>query len=135
MTTSKIITSIMVLSGILLCQCSREEINQSSALPVRKIQFTLYTTKDFSNQSDLITFKLVIKKSAAVLWDSTFAPMSLKDIPSASNKIVLTKSVPNNDPSLLKVGFEYEIKNVGISWHYDSIATNKTFKAVDFDFQ
>ena len=46
-----------------------------------------------------------------------------------------TKSVPNNDPSRLKVGFVYHEENVGISWHFEEFPSMDTFKLVKFDFR
>jgi len=102
----------------------------------RKVQFTLFTDKDFSANNNTITFKVSIQNSASqTLWDSTFAPMQIKDIPKAVNKLVVEKAVPNNDPSLLKVGFYYTIDNVGSSWHIDLFNAGEIFKQVEYDFQ
>ena len=102
----------------------------------RKVQFTLYTDKDFSDNNEVITFKLSIGKwPDQILWDSVFSPMRLKDIPGVANKLIIEKLVPNNDPSLLKAGFFYSIENIGTSWHLDSFEAGKTFKTIDFNFQ
>lgn len=102
----------------------------------RKVQFVLYTDKDFSNNNQLITFKLSIEKLPNhVLWDSVLAPMKIKDIPGPTNKWVFEKLVPGNDPSLLKTGFYYSIENVGSSWFIDSFKVGETIKILDFNFQ
>jgi hypothetical protein len=103
----------------------------------RTVQFVLFTDKDFSTDHKQITFKLSIQNPAAntTLWDSTLAPMAISDIPDIAHKLVVEKLVPNNDPSLLKVGFYYTIENVGNSWHLDSLSVGQTFKIVDFNFQ
>jgi hypothetical protein len=101
----------------------------------RKVQFVLYTDKDFSSNNQLITFKLSIEKSPnIVLWDSLLPSMKIKDIPGPANKWVIEKIVPGNDPSLLKTGFYYSIENVGSSWFIDSFSVGESFKIVDFNF-
>ena len=101
----------------------------------RIIQFRLYTTKDVSNDQHNISFKLFIENSKhEVLWDSTLAPMKEKDIPGISNKIVVQKLVPNDDNSLLKVGFHYAIEDIGYASYYESDAPSQFFKVVDFNF-
>jgi hypothetical protein len=102
----------------------------------RKVQFVLYTDKDFSTDNHTITFKVSIKKSTnQILWDSTLAPMKIKDIPNAAHKLIIEKAIPGNDPSLLKVGFYYSINDVGNSWYLNAFNVGETFKVVDFDFQ
>ena len=102
----------------------------------RKVQFLLYTDKDFSTDNDMITFTLSIQNlTNQTLWDSALAPMKIKDIPNLEHKLVAEKIVPANNPSLLKVGFLYSIENVGNSWHLDSLKAGETFKIVDFNFQ
>jgi hypothetical protein len=102
----------------------------------RQVQFSLYTDKDLSADNNFITFKLSIQNSSSTtLWDSTLAPMRIKDIPNLANKLEFVKWVPNNDPSLLKVGFYYTIENVGNSWHLDSFNAGETLKKIEFNFQ
>ena len=102
----------------------------------RKVQFILYTDKDFSDNNELITFELAIQKTSnQVLWDSVLPPMKIKDIPGPANKWIIEKWVPGNDPSLLKVGFYYAIENVGNSWFIDSFKVVDTFKSVEYNFQ
>lgn len=100
------------------------------------MRFELYTTKDFSTNNDSITFSVFIKKvNNQVLWDSTFSPMKIKEIPSQTNKLIINKAVPNNDTSLLKVGFNYTIQNVGNAQFLDSFNTGNNLKVVNFNFQ
>ena len=101
----------------------------------RKVQFVLYTDKDFTNDSGIITFRLSIQNAFNPLWDSTLAPMAIKDIPDSAHKIVVEKLVPFNDNSMLKVGFYYEIENVGNSWFLDSLPPGVAFKRVEFNFR
>jgi hypothetical protein len=118
--------------------CKKETIDQDPPNPPveRKIQFGLFTDKNFSTDHDNITFTLFIQKATdQILWDSVLAPMQVKDIPSVQNKLVIQKLVPPNDGSLLKVGFHYAIDNIGYSWYFDSCNVGQNFKIVDFNFQ
>lgn len=115
--------------------CQKQVIDQVPANP-RKIQFVLYSDKDFSNDNGNISFTLSIQKLPnQVLWDSALSQMRIKDIPDLAHKLVIEKLVPNNDKSLLKVGFHYSIENVGSSSHWNSSNAGETFTIVDFNFQ
>jgi hypothetical protein len=131
--------SILCVSIILTAtSCKKQTTNPAPDSPgvSRKVQFLLYTNKDFSNNNSIIVFKASIQNSAdQILWDSVLAPMRIKDIPALANKLVIEKTVPGNDASLLKVGFFYSIENVGNSWHFDSFNAGETFKVLDFNFQ
>jgi len=134
------IISILCVSTILIGTSCKKQITydalNSSSKNLRKVQFVLYTDKDFSSDNHTITFKVSIKKSGnQVLWDSTLAPMKIKDIPNLAHKLVILKAVPGNDPSLLKVGFYYTIKDVGNSWYLNAFNVGETFKVVNFNFQ
>ena len=138
------IVSILCVSTILIGTSCKKQITGSaitdSALDnsknLRKVRFVLYTDKDFSSDNDSIFFKLSIRKARnQVLWDSMLAPMKIKDIPDLAHRLIVNKLVPGNDPSLLKVGFYYSIKNVGNSWHVEPFNVGETFKVVDFNFQ
>ena len=131
--------SLVCISTVLTgTSCSKDNHPKPVTPTVeRTVQFVLFTDKDFSTDHKQITFKLSIQNPAAntTLWDSTLAPMAISDIPDIAHKLVVEKLVPNNDPSLLKVGFYYTIENVGNSWHLDSLSVGQTFKIVDFNFQ
>lgn len=133
------IISILCVSTILIGTSCKKQITYNasgSSKILRKVQFVLYTDKDFSSDNHTITFKVSIKKSGnQVLWDSTLAPMKIKDIPNLAHKLVIVKAVPGNDPSLLKVGFYYTIKDVGNSWYLNAFNVGETFKVVNFNFQ
>jgi len=117
------------------CTKQTAETNPANTIP-RKVQFVLYTDKDFADSNSIITFKLSIQKTGdQVLWDSVLPPMKIKDIPGPANKWVIEKWVPGNDPSLLKIGFYYTIENVGNSWYIDSFKTGDTFKSLEFNFR
>ena len=124
----------VILNGT-FCKKQTTEQPPINTVP-RKVQFVLYTDKDFSDNNQLITFELSIQKSSnEVLWDSVLPTMKIKDIPGPANKWVIEKWVPGNDPSLLKTGFYYAIENVGNSWFIDSFKVGETFKSVVYNFQ
>ena len=130
------ITQLCILM-MMVISCKKPGIDGLPMNPpvYRIIQFRLYTTKDVSNDQHNISFKLFIENSKhEVLWDSTLAPMKEKDIPGISNKIVVQKLVPNDDNSLLKVGFHYAIEDIGYASYYEPDAPSQFFKVVDFNF-
>ena len=99
----------------------------------RKIRFQLYTDQDFSGNTSIIKFSLFIKDTNGTLLDSALAPMEIKDIPNAANKLVFEKAVAGT--SDLAAGFRYEIVNVGSSWYVDTCKAGTNYKVVDFDFR
>ena len=103
------IISILCGSIILFGTSCKKQITDEGLekrINLRKIEFVLYTDKDFSNDNHTIIFKVSIKKSTnEILWDSALAPMIVKDIPSQAHKSIIEKAVPGNDPSLLKLAF------------------------------
>ena len=135
----KVLLTILMLSlSVILIgtSCKKQTDVPGNMGVLRKVQFSLYTDKDFSGNNGIITFKLSIQNSSSqVLWDSVLAPMQIKDIPGLAHKLVVEKQVPGNDNSLLKAGFFYTIENVGNSWHLDAFNAGETFKIVDFNFQ
>lgn len=111
--------------------CQKETVTP----PTRKVQFVLYTNEDFSTSDGNVTFSLIIRSGSKTLLDSALAPMTLKDIPTQANKIVIEKRVPGNNQSKLQVGFKYDLENVGYSSYYDSCSVGQTFKKVEFAFR
>jgi hypothetical protein len=111
--------------------CNHETV----APAARRVEFTLYTNENFASDEHLITFHLIIQDQSKTLLDSALAPMKVKDIPDFTHKIVIQKTVPGNNRSTLKVGFTYEIENVGMSWYYDEYKAGEQFKAVEFSFK
>lgn len=99
------------------------------------IRFNLFTTKDFSNNPGSITFSVFIEDSTNLLWDSTLVPIQIKNIPDSANALVIEKAVPEHSNSLLKVGFRYDIENVGHSGYIDSSNSGQILKIVNFNFQ
>lgn len=133
----KILFLLLIAICTLLLACKKEDVQPVNNTIERKIQFELYTTKDFSNNNDSITFSLVIRKADTyrVLWYTVLTPMKIKEIPDFANKIIVNKVVPNKDTSLLKAGFEYTIKNIGNSQFSDTFNTGNNFKVISFNFQ
>ena len=139
---------VLVISSVISCIKQPEVQMPASNEVARKVQFILYTDKDFSDDNNTITFKLSIqtinkqvpmgpglKPTTEVLWDSTLAPMKIKDIPHLAEKLIIEKTVTAKESSLLKVGFYYSIENVGNSQHFDAFNAGETFKILDFNFQ
>ena len=127
--------SIPLLSiFFLLFSCNK--LNEPPQNPIieRKVRFELYTTKDFSDSNDSITFSVFIKKDKLVVWDSVLTPIRVKEIPKATNKIIILKKVPDNDASLLKVGFNYTIKNIGYSSYFDAFYPESNLKVLNYNF-
>ena len=130
-----ILSFSVILPGVACKKQTTAPKDNCSAIP-RKIQFSIYTEKNFSDYNQSITFTLSIRKSTnQVLWDSVLSPMKIKNIPSLANKLVIEKIIPVNKHSLLKVGFIYSIENVGISWFWDKSNAGDTLKKVEFNFR
>ena len=101
----------------------------------RKIRFQLYTDKDFSRETSVIKFSIFIRNTRTTLFDSSLAPMQIKDIPDAAHKLVIEKTVQGNDNSDLAAGFHYEIQNVGHSGYIDTSKAGNALKVIDYAFQ
>jgi hypothetical protein len=138
MKNSSIVTAFFIIAVLVATSCKKETVTTPSKdhLALRKIQFSLYTDKDFSGENNNVLFTLTIQNSALrSLWDSTLPPIKLKDIPDVAHKLIATKSISVSDTSLLRVGFIYSIENVGHSSFFDSSQPRDTLKMVDFNFQ
>jgi hypothetical protein len=101
----------------------------------RKIRFQLYTDKDFSSETSVIKFSIFVRDAHTSLFDSSLAPMQLKDIPNAANKIVIEKLVSGHGNTDLAAGFHYEIENVGHSGFTDTSNAGNALKVIDYSFQ
>ena len=132
----KLIKVLAVAVTVLgMSSCKKNYDRPGNNYPPRNVQFELYTDQDFSEDAHNITFNLHIENGDQVIFDSALAPMKIQDIPDELHKIVIQKSVPQNDPSRLKVGFVYHIENVGMSWHFEEFPSPDSFKVVRFDFR
>jgi hypothetical protein len=121
-----LLCSLVMISG-----CKNDDITRQS---LRKLAFELFTDQDFSAETGTIIFKPVIIDNRTVLWDSTFAPMLIKEIPASINKIAFQKIIANNH-SELKVGFEYTIVDVGTSGYYERAPDDGQFRKITFNFK
>jgi len=101
----------------------------------RTVRFQLYTDKDLSGETATIKVSIFIRNSHKTLFDSSFAPMQIKDLPGAANKIVIEKTVSGNGDVDLAAGFNYEIENVGHSWYIDTSKAGNAFKVINYAFQ
>ena len=101
----------------------------------RKVLFQLYTDKDFSTETSVIKFSIFIRNARTTFFDSSFAPMQIKDIPDAAHKIVIEKTVFGTGNADLAAGFNYEIQNVGNSWYIDTSRAGNVLKVIDYAFQ
>jgi len=130
--------SILLVSIVIIgtsCKKYQADYTPANTTSPRKIQFVLYTDRDLSTENDLVSFKLFIQKLPNIdIWDSVLTAIPLKDIPLLANKLVIERAVPDNDPSLLRVGFAYSIANSGNASHFEYIEPGENFKVVDFNF-
>ncbi len=100
----------------------------------RTIRFQLYTDKDFSGETSVIKFSVFIRDEHTTLFDSSLAPMQLKDIPGIANKLIVEKTVHGNGNADLAAGFHYEIENVGHSGFTDTSKAGNKLKVIDYAF-
>ena len=114
------------------------ETTQPPVPSTRTIKFILYTNKDFSTDDDTISFLLKISNNigtsqSRTVFDSTLATIRLKDIPGPSNKLVFSKTLPN-DGTVLSAGFVYTTR-FGYSWFLDTCGVNQKSKVIEYPFQ
>ena len=133
MVMKKLSICSIVLIGLTITSCKKYTSGTPYPVFDRKIRFQLYTDQDFSGNTSVIRFSLYIRGTNGVLLDSALAPMEIKDIPNAANKLVFEKAVGGT--SDLAAGFRYQIDNVGTSWYIDSCKAGTYYKVVDFNFR
>jgi len=129
--------SIVVLLIVTMESCKKTYPSSDGENPGtgRKVLFQLYTDKDFSTETSVIKFSIFIRNARTTFFDSSFAPMQIKDIPDAAHKIVIEKTVFGTGNSDLAAGFNYEIQNVGNSWYIDTSRAGNVLKVIDYAFQ
>ena len=127
------ICGVALLIVLTITSCKKYTSGTPYPIFNRKIRFQLYTDQNFSSNTSVIKFSLFIRGTNGILLDSALAPMEIKDIPNAANKLVFEKAVAGN--SDLAAGFRYEIDNVGTSWYIDSCKAGTNYKVVDFNFR
>ncbi|MES1223169.1 MAG: hypothetical protein ABUT20_47185 [Bacteroidota bacterium] len=127
---------IILLSVIILATVACKKDHPYETEVARKIQFSLYTDKDFSDDSKNITFTMIIQNAASTtIWDSVLATMKVNDIPSLENKIFAEKTVIVKKSAELKIGFLYTIEGVGNSWFFGKSEAGDTVRKLDYNFQ
>jgi len=132
----KILSLISILSlSLIATSCKKKSDTVSSPVTERTIRYVLYTDNDFSNDDNNIHFTVFINDAGNNrIWDSALAPMKIKEIPSQLNSLAVEKTLRGNNQSLLKVGFLYDIENVGSSQYTDTSNAGTTLKVVNFNF-
>jgi len=129
--------SVVVLLIVTMESCKKTYPSSDGENPGtgRKVLFQLYTDKDFSAETSIIKFSIFIRNARTTFFDSSFAPMQIKDIPDAAHKIVIEKTVFGTGNADLAAGFNYEIQNVGNSWYIDTSRAGNVLKVIDYAFQ
>ncbi|MDP4148085.1 MAG: hypothetical protein Q8927_12780 [Bacteroidota bacterium] len=130
--------SLLVIVAVVSClaACKKEQPPYENHFTQERIvRYELYTTKDFSDESNNIQFSLTMRKVGKTLFDSTLATMKISEIPDSAHRIIIERRVPRNDTSRLAVGFDYAIENVGNSWYVDEFPAGDTLKVVRFSFK
>lgn len=137
---------LFLVLSIATFSCKKDKINPEPIPSAngRTIRFVLYTDQDYSSDNHIIHFTAFIKKGSvyvydttagSVLYDSTLAPIQIKNIPDAAHKIVFEKRVVGYDNADLTAGFVYQIENVGYSWHIDTSKAGNPLKVINYNFQ
>ncbi|HEV8505323.1 MAG TPA: hypothetical protein VGQ53_07990 [Chitinophagaceae bacterium] len=129
--------SVVALLAIIPESCKKTYPSNDGTDPGidRKISFQLYTDKDFSSETSTIKFSLFIRDAHTTLFDSSLAPMQLKDIPDAAHKIVIEKVISGKGNIDLAAGFHYDIENVGHAGFTDTSKAGNALKVIDYSFQ
>lgn len=125
------VLALAIAISVISCKKGNQPVKPNYG---RTVKFKLYTNEDFSDDEHNITFSIFIKDGERHLFDSTYATIKVKDIPNAAHAIIAEKKVYNDD-SQLTVGFIYEIEDVGVSWHIDTLAAGTPGKLVDYAFR
>jgi len=128
-----LVFSILAITGA----CTKDHSKPNPpANPTRTIRYTLYTTKDFTDDDDTITFTLRITSHTSPFFDSVLKPMRISEIPDKPHSLAFDRVVPaalGNDTAL--VGFVYEIQHVGVGGQLDTCAPGQALKHVELNFQ
>src|ERR1700733_6679049 len=110
---------IFFIAFVLLVSCKKDQpdVNRNST---RKVRYELFTNEDLSDDQKNILFSIFIRNGIKTIFDSPLATMKIRDIPDSDHKIIIEKIVVDNSGSMLVIGFNYTIENVGMSWYLDS---------------
>jgi hypothetical protein len=115
--------------------CDKDETKPEDIKVERKIQYILYTNKDFSTDEHAITFSVFARDDDRTLLDSAVATMKVKEIPAEANKIVVEKTIITKASTPLVAGFVYQIAGVGVSWYLDSVHAGENNKVIKYAFE
>ncbi|HEY4112011.1 hypothetical protein [Puia sp.] len=121
----------VIFSVAILC-CKKDATPEQPRL----IRYILYTKQDFSAEHDTIRFRIYMATKAKTLFDSGIVPMTISAVPDQQHQLVFEKKVPfGYEKEKLKVGFIYDIDNVGESWYLDSCLVGEATKTVEYSFK
>ena len=129
---------LFLTTAFLIISCKKEKPQPVPGSSAKTIKFVLYTNEDFSTDEDTIRFALTIRNNAGTIksrsiFDTTLMLMKIKDIPGPSNKIIISKTVPD-DGTTLEAGFIYYTR-FGVGSRFDTVSTNEKLKVFEYPFQ
>ena len=126
---------LMLVAVVTSTSCKKNQDPIVQSVTDRKIRFQLYTNQNDAGNTSVIIFSLFIRDGNHYFLDSALAPMQIKDIPDAAQKLVFEKTIPANGNIDLAAGFHYEILNSGNARFTDTLKAGNTFKVIDYAFQ
>lgn len=128
------VLAVAILAAV-LPSCKKNTDKPPHNTPTeRTVKYAIFTSKDYSNDNSVVTIKLRMLEGNTSVWDSVLAPIALKNLPSAANKLVIEKKVPGNNNATLSTGFYYTLQNVGYSWYYEQFFAGEQLKTVSLNF-
>jgi hypothetical protein len=127
---------LVAITMVASCKKDYNNPTPQPPAPTRTIKYLLYTLQDFGGDNDTITFTLRLSSQNGRLFDSTLSPMRISEIPDKPHTLAIDRVVPAGlEKDTLRVGFVYEIKNVGVGSFIDTCAPGQTLKRVEYNFQ
>ena len=129
---------LFLTAAFLIISCKKEKPQPVPSPSTKTIKFVLYTNEDFSTDEDTIRFALTIRNNAGTvkarsIFDTTLMLMKIKDIPGQGNKLVISKTVPD-DGTILEAGFIYYTR-FGVGSRFDTVSTNEKLKVFEYPFR
>ena len=129
--------SLLTATSLIL-SCKKEKPQPVVSSSNKTVKFVLYTNEDFSTDEDTIRFALTIRNNAGTInarsiFDTTLMLMKIKDIPGPANKLIISKTVPD-DGSILEAGFIYYTR-FGVGSKFDTVSTSERMKVFEYPFQ
>jgi hypothetical protein len=130
--------ALLFLTAATLISCKKEMPQPTSGSSAKTVKFVLYTNEDFSTDEDTIRFALTIRNNAGTIkvrsiFDTTLMLMKIKNIPGPANKLVFSKTVPD-DGTTLEAGFIYYTR-FGVGSKFDTVSTNEKVKVFEYPFR